>query len=249
MKIEKFKKLASGKYKVTFGTNKTIDLYEEVILKYNLLAKPEITSNLLLEITSDNEYYDVYYSGLKMIKTRPRSKKEVRDALVKKEYNKSFIDQVIDTLQKQKYLDDGWYAKAYVSNGVISSKGYYKLKNELEKKGVAKEDIMIALEDYTEEKELEILKKKIRTMINRNHSKSNVVLQKKIVVDLVSNGFHKEIIMKVLESQELKDDSLIMKKEYEKIYTKLSKKYSGKEFELKLKQKLYQKGIYYTEED
>ena len=40
-------------------------------------------------------------------------------------------------------------------------------------------------------------------------------------------------------------DDDIAKKEYDKLYKKLSRKYSGSELELKIKQKLFQKGLRY----
>ena len=39
----------------------------------------------------------------------------------------------------------------------------------------------------------------------------------------------------------------MVKKEYDKLYKKLSRKYSGNELEYKIKEKLYQKGLYYEE--
>ena len=44
------------------------------------------------------------------------------------------------------------------------------------------------------------------------------------------------------------DTSDIAKREYEKLYTRLSRKYSGKELEYKIKEKLYQKGLSYEKD-
>jgi len=245
MKIENYKKTKNGKYKVSFSNGKTIDLYEEVILKYELLLKTEITSKIILDVTSNNEECEVYYQALKMIKTKSRTIKETEDTLIKKEYPLPFIKLAITKLVSQKYLDDEFYSKAYTNQGINSSKGPYKIMNELEKKGVSKELISNALNDYTDELQLQIVTKKIKKMIESNHTKSNLILQKKIMTDLINQGFSKEIILSVLNDQEMKDDSDIIKKEYQKLYNKLSKKYEGKELEYKIKQKMYQKGMSY----
>ena len=247
MKIEKYKKLKSGQYSVSFSNNKEMKLYEEVILSFGLLLKPDITSSLLLEITSKNEEWDVYYQALKLIKTKSRTTKEIEDTLLKKEYPKNLIDIATVKLNEQKYLDDKWYAKAYVNRGIIQSKGPYAIIKELEKKGVEKEFITESLDEYSDEIECNILNKKIRTMIKRNHTKSNIMLKQKIISDLISQGFNKENIVSILSEQTLNDDSDIIKKEYEKIKLKLSKKYSGKELDYKVQQKLYQKGMTYNE--
>ena len=44
------------------------------------------------------------------------------------------------------------------------------------------------------------------------------------------------------------DTSDIAKREYEKLYKRLSRKYSGKELEYKIKEKLYQKGLSYEKD-
>ena len=57
-------------------------------------------------------------------------------------------------------------------------------------------------------------------------------------------GYTKETAMSEVNKIKI-DDQDIMKKEYDKLYKKLSKKYRGKELEYKIKQKLYQKGFYH----
>ena len=63
--------------------------------------------------------------------------------------------------------------------------------------------------------------------------------------DLTTQGFAVENIKQVLSNVELPQNDNIAKKEYYKLYKKLSKKYSGETLELKIKQKMYQKGFDY----
>ena len=49
--------------------------------------------------------------------------------------------------------------------------------------------------------------------------------------------------MEVLNSLSITDNEEIARKEYQKYYNKLSKKYSGRELEYKLKQKMYSLGF------
>ena len=57
-----------------------------------------------------------------------------------------------------------------------------------------------------------------------------------------------EVISKVIDNYNFNDTSAIAKKEYEKLYTRLSRKYSGTELEYKIKEKLYQKGLSYEKD-
>ena len=87
------------------------------------------------------------------------------------------------------------------------------------------------------------LKKIIFKKIKTNHNKSAKVLKQKLLMDLINNGFHQDIIKEVLNNIDISENEEIAKKEYQKYYNKLSKKYSGKELEYKLKQKMYSLGF------
>jgi len=66
MKINKFKKIGTNKYKIFFD-NDTLTIYEDVILKYNLLYKKEVSNELLVEINKDNYKASIYDIALKYI--------------------------------------------------------------------------------------------------------------------------------------------------------------------------------------
>ena len=68
-------------------------------------------------------------------------------------------------------------------------------------------------------------------------------MQRKILIDLNNEGFKKNLIQQEISKIDFADDKDLAKKEYDKLYKKLSRKYSGRELELKIKQKLYQKGF------
>ena len=75
MKINKFKKVGKSKYKIIFD-NTDITLYEDVILKYDLLIKSEVDIDLIDKIIKENEHYDAFYSALNYIEIKMRNKKE-----------------------------------------------------------------------------------------------------------------------------------------------------------------------------
>ena len=64
---------------------------------------------------------------------------------------------------------------------------------------------------------------------------------------MVNLGYDTLTISKVVNDFDFSNDKDIAKKEYEKLYKKLSRKYEGKELEYKIKEKLYQKGLYYED--
>lgn len=247
MKIEKYKKLRNGKYEITLEDNSKLELYEDVILKYRLLLTKEIENNKK-EILEFNQECDTYNTGLKYLKNRARSKKEILDNLIKKEYPQEFVEKAITKLEQQGYINDEIYSKSFLNNKLITtSNGPYKIKQEMFKKGIDKDIIEKTLEEYTSDIQKEKINKIVTRMIKANRNKGNILLKKKIYINLINDGFEKGIINDILEKQEFKSDEDIAKKEYEKLYKKLSKKYEGNELEYKIRQKLYQKGLIYEE--
>lgn len=245
MRIEKYKKLRNGKYEITLEDNSTFEIYEDVILKYNLLLTKEIGENKK-EILEFNQECDTYYTGLKLLKSRARSKKEVQENLIKKEYPQNFVEKAIEKLEKQGYINDQIYSRSFLNNKLITtSNGPYKIKQEMLKKGIKEEIINDTLKEYTEDIQLEKINKIIIRMIKSNRTRGNSMLKRKIFSDLISQGFEKNLINESLSKQEFKSDEEIAKKEYEKIYKKLSQKYEGAELEYRIKQKLFQKGLSY----
>lgn len=247
MKINKYKKLKNGKYELTLENLEIITLYEDTILKYNLLLTKDISSNKK-QILEFDKKCDVYYKGLKYIKSRARSIREVRDKLVREEYPIDYIDLAIDKLKEQGYLNDMMYAKSFLNNKLITtSHGPYKIKQEMQKKGISEYIIIEVLNDYTNDIQKEKINKIITRMIKSNRNKGINLLKRKINIELINQGFSKELIIDAINNHEFGDDKDIAKKEYDKLYKKLSSKYSGKELEYKIKQKMYQKGLVYEE--
>lgn len=244
MKIEKFKKRPNGLYTLYFDNFNTYDFYEEIILKYELLITKSIDENDLEQILKDNKNYECYYQALKLLKRTIKTKQEVIKYLKDKDFNKESIEISIKKLEEQGYINDQNYAKSYVHNCIITTtKGPNKIASELEKKGITYNDYEEALEEYTPSLEKEKVEKLISKKIKSNRNKSAKILKQKLSLDLINNGFHQDIVKEVLNNTKIEENAEIVKKEYQKYYNKLSKKYKGKELEYKLKQKMYSLGF------
>ena len=94
--------------------------------------------------------------------------------------------------------------------------------------------------------EKEVWQEKITKIINKkistNKTLSATLLKQKIGNYLYQNGYAKEMFYPLLESEKVENDNNILKREIEKQKRILSRKYSGKELEYRLKVKLLQKG-------
>lgn len=249
MKIVKYKKGAKGIYKVELEDGRVLSLYEEVILKFELLLKKEILETDLKAINDYNLECDVYYVALNNIKSRFKSTYDLKEFLRKKEYPIDLIDKAVEKLLDQGYLNDRSYVRSYINNQIITtSKGPLKLMRELlDKKiesNIINEEMIVFDEDIQREKINKIISRGLKS----NRTRGGNVLKQKIYNDLKLLGYDNSLVANVINNYSFENDFEIVKKEYDKLYRKLSRKYSGRELESKIREKLFQKGLKYEKE-
>jgi len=249
MKVIKYKKLANSRYKVYLEDNHELLLYEDVILKYNLLIRKDIDKDLIIEMDKYNQECDVYYVGLNSIKNRFRSTYELKNILLKKEYPKDLVDKAIDKLSKQGYLNDRSFTKSFINNQMITTNnGPFKIKRELIEKKIDESIIDEEIDVFNEEEQSLKIHKLIEKFIKTNHTRGGVVLKQKIYNDLKTLGYDISLINSIMSGYEFNNNNDIAKKEYEKLYRKYSRKYTGDELKYKIREKMYLKGLSYEED-
>lgn len=238
MKIRKVTKLKSGKYKLNLDNKDKIITYDNVILDNNLLFNSSIDNDLLIKISNENKYYDIYNKIIKMVGVRLRSEKEIKDILIKNGLEDKKIYNIISDLKSKKIIDDVKFTRAFIHDKMVfTNYGPNKIKSELLNyvdSQIIDEELNNIDKSVFDEKMEKIISKKV----NQNHKYSKLILKKKITEELRNQGFDCDCI-----DDFLIDDENILKTECLKLYEKLSKKYSDKELVLKMKQKLYQKGF------
>lgn len=244
MKIDKIKKMSNNKYKIYFDDDSMLETYDEVIINTNLLYKKEIDESLYNRILDDNAYYEVYNKCVKMLSSKMRSKKEMYDFLVKKGIDSGSINNMLTKLESIGLLNDKMYVKAYISDKInFTNMGPLKIENNLLEcdidSSIIKEELSKIDNDIIEKKISKYISSKART-----NKHSAYFFKEKVLTELLSLGYSKDMVIPYLE--DIKLDSNI-KQEYNKIYSKLSRKYKDEELKRNIRNKLYQKG--YTKEE
>lgn len=242
VKISKYTKLKGNKYSVKID-DITIKLYDDVIVKYELLRLKEIDDKLFKEITEYNDKLEAYYKSLKYITRKLRTEKEIYKYLGK-DYDKKVIDETIDRLKKMGYLNKEVYLKCYISDQLnMNLVGPNKIKKDLASLGYSDEEIVPLIEEIDDVVWFEKIEKLVTRKIRANRNLGNNKLKEKISYDLSNLGFYKWMIEDVICNSEFKDSSDILEKEYNKIYNKLVKKFDGSALDYQVKIKLIQKGF------
>ena len=242
MKIKSYKKIKQNKYEVTLSNNESVLLYDDIILKYELLTKKEIDNQKLKEIILDNSKYDVYYAMLKDISKKFRTEKELRTKF--KDYDNEVVDYAIKRLKNEKYLNNELYIRAYINDAInLKLIGPNKIINNLLNLGFEKSEIEKYLEVIDNEIWLDKINKLIKKEINSNHAYSGNVLKMRIQNKISNLGFELNMISKLINNYDFNLSREKKLKEKEKALKKYSKKYSGFLLEQKVNNYLYQKGL------
>lgn len=241
MKIESIKK-SGKKYKIQFENKTKINTYDDVILNNGLLFNKEIDEDLLNKLNVESNYYDIYYKTLNYITRKLRSEKEINEYIDKLKVNENDKKNIIKKLKEIGFIDDKKFTKAYISDRInLSNDGPYKIKKELLNHNIDEEFIDENLSKIDNEMIIDKISKLISKKI-KNSKYTGFILKQKTVEYLVNLGFDRGIVSSIYDEFDINNDELL-KKEYEKIYKKLSIKYRGKELENKVKNKLFKKGF------
>lgn len=250
MNILKIKKLKNGKYKITLNNGEILELYDDVILKNNILYKKEISDELLNDINKDNNYYSYYNKALKYLSIKMRSTKELNKYLDKFELSENEKESIVIKLKEIGLLNDFVFLKAYINDKIhLSNIGPYKIKKELLDHDIDENFIDEYLNVIDKDIIREKIKKYIVKKVSSNTKLSEYYLKNKIINDLINLGYDREIIIEELSMIQFKENKSILEKEYMKTYKKLSKKYHGTELNFKIVNKLLQKGFLRQEID
>ena len=238
MKINKFKKVGKNKYKIYFD-NSEIILFEDIILKYDLLIKKDMDVDLLDEVILENKYYEAYDLALGYIEVKMRNRKEIIKYLSKKEFNDNEINYALDKLDSQNLLNNKSYIVAFINDKVnLSLDGPLKIRKSLVELDFNENEI----DDYLNTFDDDIWKEKIIKIINKKKSlmksKSYFMFINKMNIDLYNMGYSSDMIDEYLSSIEYESNSL------DKELSKLKRKYSDKN---KIINSLLRKGYTYEE--
>ena len=239
MKITKFKKVGRNKYKVFFN-NTDLILYEDIILKYDLLIKSDIDTDLLDKIILENRNYEVYDLALSYIEVKMRNRRELYKYLTNKGFEEEIVNKTLNKIEDLGLLDKKSYITAFINDKVnLSNDGPYKIKNALLDLDFDEKDI----DDYLYTIDREVWSNKLDKLINKKKSlmksKSYYMFINKIKNDIFNLGYDKDLIDEKLSKIEYENGAI------DKDYQKCFKKFNGDKN--KIINSLLRKGYSYEE--
>ena len=197
-KIEVQKK-RKDRYNIFIDGEFRFGLDEGVVARLGLYEKKEINEDEIEQIEKEEVRAKAFNAAVNFLKTRERSKKEIRDKLKTKEYSESVIEKVLDKMERLDLVNDKRFAQMFVNDRMkLKPKGKKVLSLELVQKGVSKDTIEEVLRELIDEdKELELAEKVYQKAIRKYGVPDNNESKQKIVKYLLGKGFAYNIVEEV----------------------------------------------------
>lgn len=206
MKITKIEKQKKDKhrYNIFLDGEFAFGLYEDSVLKFGLRTDDELTENKIEEIRKFDEFGFGKKTAYAFLAYKQRSKKEIVKKLKQKKISDNAIEDIVELLEKQKYLDDKAYARNYLEDKLNSKPvGKRLAKLKLFEKGIDKELIESTVnESYTGDKEFELASELLKKYEKKVNYKDMQDKKNKCYRYLISKGFDYETTGRVLNTSE-----------------------------------------------
>lgn len=186
------------RYNIYLDEEYAFSVHEDIMIKHRLLKNEEVEASQLQDILRDEERQSAYLKAIKQIGIRPRSVHEVRQKLGKDGFEEGIVEDVIQRLVSEGYLNDQEFAKLFVEHRTLyQKKGRHYIRQELTQKGLSSKHIGRALEELDEESELEgatlLARKKWRTTSGDVPDK-----KRKTMAYLLRRGYPSSIVYQAL---------------------------------------------------
>lgn len=191
-------------------------LVENRIIKGTTFDKKEWKS-----IVKNKDNLLMFDKVLHYIDFKPRTTKEVIKYLKDKEVNTNDINKIITRLENIHYLDDDKYASQFILEGIKNKKGPSLIVYQLEQLGIESSTINQMIKEYDTDTEY-YNAYDVASKYQKQNAKYPAKKQKELIYQkLLRNGYHSEIINRVLGTLEYtKDSQENLEKEYEQLLHK-----------------------------
>ena len=202
MRVLKVVKKGKNDVTIQLDDDKYLILKLEVFLKSGLKKGDEISEDRFSFLIEQNKLFYIKQKAFRLLGRRQHSSSELRRKLWNKDYEQKLIDEVIEDLSKNGYIDDTEFIRVFVAEKSKTKNWSRKrIKSELIKRGLDSKLIdKILSEQYSEsdyDNASTVAKKKVEVLTKRNLEKKE--LRNKLSTYLFSKGFDYELIKDVVD--------------------------------------------------
>ncbi|AEI44260.1 regulatory protein RecX [Paenibacillus mucilaginosus] len=197
-KVEQQKR-TKNRYNIYINEAFALSVHEDVLIRHHLLKGAEVDTETLVRILSEEEKNRAYLDAVRLLSSRLRSVHEIRSRLKLKGYGPELITGTVDRLRREGYLNDAEFAQMLTKQRIVSQKkGRHFIKQELQQKGIAKEEIQEAIAQVDEETEYEMARQLAEKRYAGEMRKDPLKARRKIAGFLQRRGYPGSVVSRVL---------------------------------------------------
>lgn len=242
MKIIKVKKYKE-KVKIILDDSRNIEVLPTISDEFNLYINKIIDENELFKIETENKIEGFYLLAIKQILQRQISPNKVKDYLRKKNAKKEEITKVLEKLRKFGFINEEKLVEELLDFCDAKHYGFNRIIQVLKNKHISEK--MINSIEYNSKREKKHAEIQIEKLTKKFRNKNFNSLKKSVFASLIRLGFNEDISLELvnkISNSNHKNEINMLKLEYEKTFSKYSKKYKGIELRSKITNHLLSKG-------
>lgn len=236
-------KILKNKVSITFDKGEKLSIDKDVYTNFYLYEGKQMDKKEYDALVSLNNSNQLLQYALKIRSKSLYSEYQMREKLYKKEASKKDVDKVIKYLKQYELIDDEAYASDLVEYYNSLNYGKNKIIHKLSDKGIFDQTINkmkfpVSLERKKANNLLPKLEKKYEKY-NEKQKKAHIY---NAYIELgFDSDISNEMVNKIKEPNH-KEELNKLKTDYNRVKTRLERKYQGKDLKQKIIQNLMQKG-------
>lgn len=183
-----------------------LSVHEDILIRFRLMKGHIVSLEERDEIKKEDERYRAYIMAIAYLGAKPRTRKQIEQYLMRKEFEPDNIEYALDRLENEKIVDDEGYAREFAAGRLRSSlKGRMLIKQELQQRGVSKNAAADAVSSLSYNEELAAAtaaaNKKWRSLKGEQFER-----KRKLMAFLLRRGFPGAIAKEAINSVMEEDD-------------------------------------------
>lgn len=191
-KITKSKRSAEGSFDLMMQDGQIIKLHSDIIVKFGIIADKNFSQEQIKNFILQSDTLFATAKAIKYLTARIKSRYQVEQYLLQKQYDKAVINQVLQKLEEYNLINDQNFANAYVTQS--KDKSANQIKAKLYQQKIDKDTITQLTDNYNE---LEIAQNTAKKFLKNKQIDQNAV--QKLINHLQYKGFEWETISKTLK--------------------------------------------------
>ncbi len=204
MKIINIKATKSYMFEIQLEDGRTMPIHEDTFVEFQIHKGMDLDEETFQILTEKNNVNECVNRGLYYLRYGRRSRKQMRDYLLRKEFPESITEEALDILEERDFLDDESLARDFLDSWKRTGKyGNKVLKQKLYQKGFSA-DVIQRLDFMDDGEAYDAVKIQASKKWPSIRGETNYERTGKLAQFLYRKGFDSEIIWKVVD--EFKND-------------------------------------------